>query len=591
MQYLSDRPAGPSGGRVECTACGKTLDPLRAGHVAIFNSQFHFFCDRAVCRARFVGKTEIVKLEPTPAPTPVRRDLDAVLPPVRAAVSSSHETEVPERLAIDDPADLTEPIESLILEPPIAEVEGERRDVGALLVALTLIAGVLTMALELAGPTRLVQAARVVLLAVGTAALFGRAFTSTSDPSKPHRLVTSLAPLAATALAGASLLAGRVALTAQATFLAGTVLTVAAVNLWLVGAAERRVDKSRRWLMQRLNVPGRRVTGEVTAISPKEVSFDLRPSEHLVVEAGESVPVDLVIVEGEVEVLPCVGPPMRVRRQPGDPVVAGSRVVHGHLRGVCTWAGDERALARPMLAAARRADVHADLPRLARRLAERWAVVVTVIAAIGAVLLGHRLSDVSLAVVAVYAAFGNVAVGSLAALAVALGVDAALRRGVVYNTADGWEKCSRVTAAVFCARGTLLKGEPELVEIEVFERGQRGASASSASSSLRASAEHVLALAAGALAAERNPVAVALRRAARDRGLAAAPVRNTRSHAGFGVVAVGQSGEAVCVGSRALLLERKISVAVAEQKIYELETSGRTVVLVARAGRLLGLCA
>jgi P-type E1-E2 ATPase len=182
-------------------------------------------------------------------------------------------------------------------------------------------------------------------------------------------------------------------------------------------------------------------------------------------------------------------------------------------------------------------------------------------------------------------------VGSLAALAVALGVDAALRRGVVYNTADGWEKCSRVTAAVFCARGTLLKGEPELVEIEVFERGQRGASASSASSSLRASAEHVLALAAGALAAERNPVAVALRRAARDRGLAAAPVRNTRSHAGFGVVAVGQSGEAVCVGSRALLLERKISVAVAEQKIYELETSGRTVVLVARAGRLLGLCA
>jgi cation transport ATPase len=269
-----------------------------------------------------------------------------------------------------------------------------------------------------------------------------------------------------------------------------------------------------------------------------------------------------------------------MRRQPGDPLVAGSRITQGQLRGNCTWVGDDRALARSMLAPTRRSDIHADLPRLSRAVAERWAIGVTVVATVAAVLLGRSLSEVALASVAVYAAFGNVAVGSLAGLAVALGVDAALRRGIVYNTAPGWEKCSRVTASVFCARGTLLKGEPELVEIEVFDRGGRGGST-----------EGVLALAAGALASERNPVAVALRRAARDRGLSPEAVRNMRSHPGLGVVAVGQSGEAVSVGSRALMLERKISVAVAEQKIYELETSGRTVVLVARSGRLIGLCA
>jgi cation transport ATPase len=172
-------------------------------------------------------------------------------------------------------------------------------------------------------------------------------------------------------------------------------------------------------------------------------------------------------------------------------------------------------------------------------------------------------------------------VGALAGLGVAAGARQALGRGVIYNTAAAWETCSRVTAAVFCARGTLLKGEPELVEIEVFDRGRRGS----------ASAERVLALAAGAMSAERNPVAMALRRATRDKGMAPEALRNPRSHAGHGVTAVGADGEAVAVGSRALMLERKISVAVAEQKIYELEASGRTVVLVARSGRLIGLSA
>jgi P-type E1-E2 ATPase len=39
------------------------------------------------------------------------------------------------------------------------------------------------------------------------------------------------------------------------------------------------------------------------------------------------------------------------------------------------------------------------------------------------------------------------------------------------------------------------------------------------------------------------------------------------------------------------LLERQLSVAAAERMIHELESGGRTVVLVAEAGRLVGLCA
>jgi Cu+-exporting ATPase len=589
MMEATGTPAGPSGGKVSCSGCGAPLDPLRAGHVAIFASQFHFFCNRNICRQQFVGETPIasevvVEVNDSALDRETsqrkRAELEARFPPVRAAAASIPDESVPERISVDETRDIIEPVaarsavmDEVDIDPP------ERREVGLLLVALSLIAGVLTMALELADDTRLVSVARVVLLVVGSSALLGKALTARPDASRPHWLVVIVAPLLASVVATWALLAGG-DVVARAAFLGGTVLTVAAVNLWLVGLAARPVRAGRRWVERRLDVPARRVVGEPTQLSQKEVAYDLQPGEHVLVESGEAVPVDLVIVEGEVEVVPPVGSVTRLRRKPGDTVVAGSRVTQGQLRGEATHTGDDRSIARPVLAGPRRSDVHSELPRLSRSIAERWAPVAAVFAGAVFALFGWSAIETGMVVVSVYAAFGNVAVGSLSALSIARGVRHALGRGVIYNDAAAWDGCARVTAAVFCARGTLLRGEPELVEIEGFERGARSISA-----------DAVLSIAAGALSSEANPVAIAVRRAARARKLAASPVRNARSIEGRGVTAVAATGESLVVGGRTLLLEKSVSVAAAESRIYELEAAGRTMVLVARAGRLIGLLA
>jgi P-type E1-E2 ATPase len=57
------------------------------------------------------------------------------------------------------------------------------------------------------------------------------------------------------------------------------------------------------------------------------------------------------------------------------------------------------------------------------------------------------------------------------------------------------------------------------------------------------------------------------------------------------VTAVASDGQALVVGSRALMLRERVSVAVAEPKINELEATGRTVLLVALGGRLVGVIA
>ncbi len=575
----TNSPAGPRGPQVSCSGCGAPLDPLRAGHVAIFDARFHFFCSYHRCRARYLGQPESEAPRPVVA-APRSHSLNAVLPAVRAAPVAVMGDSVPAPLITDDASDFIEPIIEPVLSEAPPESSPERRELGFVLVALTLIAGALTMALELGGATRMLRVSRTVLLGVGTCSLMGRALTMRRDPAHAHRSLVFLGSLLATVAAGWALMAGTAAQSERASFLAGTVLTVAAINLWLIDLAAHSVEAGRRWVAQQLDVPGRRVADDVHAPGPKVLTLDVEPGEHVVVEAGETVPVDLEIVSGDVEVLPWVGALTPIRRRPGEMVVAGSRVTHGQLRGVCKWAGDDRALARPVLAEARRADIHSVLPRFGRLVAERVAPAAAIVLGAGFAFLGWGALDVAMVVVAIYAAIGNIAVGSLASLAVARGVRSALLRGVVYNSAQAWDACSRVTAAVFCARGTLLRGEPELVEIEVFQH----------TSTLGADDE-VLALAAGALAAERHPAAIAVRRAAADRELLPQAVRNVRSLDGQGVMAVAATGEELCIGTRNLLLQRRTSVAVAEQKIYELETAGRTVMLVAKAGRVIGLLA
>ncbi len=596
---LSDAPAGPSGGAVVCSACGAQIDPLRAGHVAIFDAAFHYFCNYSLCRARFLAAA---RQAPPDERTSGRGgpDLDQgrlsetarkgaaaasiatpLTEPVRGAERFLGASTVPEPMRLDEHADLIEPVVQPVLSDEMpAEGPSARREVSMLLVALTLIAAVLSLALELGENGRLVRVARVVLLLVGSLALFGGAITRRSSPAMPHWLVAVAAPLFATVVAMWALLAGSATQSARASFLAAIVVGVAALNSWLVQIVRQPVRAGRRWVQAQLNVPGRRMN-EGAGPASRALSFDIQAGDTVLVEPEEIVPVDLEVLEGDVEVHPWIGATTRVRRSESDFVVAGSRVVQGQLRGRCTRVGRERALARPLLCDTRRADIHADVPKLARAIAQRWAFLIAVVAGVVFALLDWGPIDVAMVAVAVYAAVGNLVVGGLASLVVARGVQAALSRGVVYNDASAWERSAKVSGAVFCARGTLVRGEPELAEIEVISR--RGSNGPTS--------DEVLTLAASALAAQRAPVAVALRRAARDRGLSLNAVRNPRSYPGLGVHAVAGNGEPVCVGSRGLMLQRRISVAVAEQTIYELESSGRTVVLVARAGRLCGVLA
>ncbi|MGC4070739.1 MAG: hypothetical protein QM784_39915 [Polyangiaceae bacterium] len=243
------------------------------------------------------------------------------------------------------------------------------------------------------------------------------------------------------------------------------------------------------------------------------------------------------------------------------------------MRLIVSSTGNDRAWARVTLDDRRRADLYSQTARLGRLIAERGAPV-----AAGAAALLTFASNLSIwqilgSAIAAQAAFAQLPLAEVGAYWVARTVHLALNRGVVLRTPEAIDTAGRVTAAVFCARGTLLLGEPEIACIEAF--GQL-------------TPQRVLELAAGAQMAPRIPRP---RQSSEQPGSAvcdrmryvlttAAPVSASPR--------LLPTGNRWIVGSRGLMLREHVSVALAEQKISDLEALGQTVLLVAVGGRTRG---
>ncbi|WP_437317201.1 HAD-IC family P-type ATPase [Sorangium sp. So ce385] len=627
----ASRAAGPAVAPLPCSGCSKLIDPLRAGHVAIFDQRFHYFCN-ARCRHVFLGEASPAPGDARPAGPAAHgapllgapaRGISPVAPPVAAGPHAaapraeparagaddgaarlaeldapivdafppvSLDERLPDLPVLDDDRALLEPIGNTILsEEPQRYEAVEARDIGALLLVLAIIAGTLAVALTLAGDAKLVIGARIVLATVSAGMLLGRAATTARDATDPHP-APMLAPVLGGLVAAVWALFGEDrALAAEAASLAGVIATASAISAWLIESARHRVFAERAWIASVLATPARRPPG-AWAPSPAPADralprgddgaaegelYELRPGEGAQVDAGDVVPVDLVVTGGDVEVLPWIGATTPARRRDGDPVIAGATVVRGRLVGACTFSGGDRAVARVLLDARRRADALAPIAQASRALTERWAIGAAAIGALSAFVAGRTPVEIAMTAAAVLAALATAITASIASVHVARGILLGLRRGIVYKSADAWDRAGKVSVAVFCARGTLLLGEPELAELEAT--GQK------------LTPGDVLALAAGAERTEEHPVATAIVRAARARGLRPDGVRNPNFHPGLGVTAVTSSGEELCVGNRALMLEQRISIAAAESRVAELEALGRTVVLVAVGARLVGL--
>jgi cation transport ATPase len=545
-----------------CETCGTPVDPLRAERVAYIRERFRYFCS-AACRERFDNR-----VTPIPTPrlhTPKPSSSPFAAPPV---VDSGHATaravaEVAREPSRPPPRPRPEP-------PPLDRSVVPAPGAGGLLLGVAGLGSALSLGLVLAGDSRVVLAARVILAAVACAAFVTERTTSARDASDLHPASSSIAPVAASGISWAALLFGD-PLAGDAATLTSVIIALAALGAALLKRVRRPLDAERERIADGIDGKCRRVVDE-DVVDVRTI--DLRPGEEILVERDEVVPADVAITAGDGAVLPWLDAKTPRSVTEGDVLVAGARVVEGRLRAIVGWAGSDRAWLRLTSDPRRRADLHASLARNARLFAERGAPLAAGLGALTAFAAGLDGIETLLVAVAVHAACAYPVTAGAAARRVAEAVLACLRRGVAFRSADALDRAGRVSTVVFCARGTLLLGEPDVASIEALGDSE---------------ASDVLALVAGAESSEQRPLATAVLRAARARNVRPDAIRSPRVHAGLGVTAIASSGQPLVVGSRALALQERVSVAIAERRITELEALGQTVLLVALGGKLVGL--
>ncbi|HEY3819439.1 MAG TPA: HAD-IC family P-type ATPase [Polyangiaceae bacterium] len=576
------------------------MDPLRAGHVAVLQGRFRYFC-RAECKQSYLraeGRPleEDVATQRPPEVEALRDELlarngatngtnghaapshmrpKAPSTPTAAVASvppPSFDAEEPPELAPLSRTTLLSADLPALSSPRRASPRTDRRIDGALPVldALGMVAGGVVPALGLLGASA--EVVRVPLVLGAFAALGARLMLVRRDPADPHPLVVlgpTLGAVGATCWAWATHDAHATAIAVMAGLACAAALAVE----MLVDRMRVRIVAARERIEDALEVRTRAVHGEEAVSMP---ACEVRPGEQVLVEAGELVGVDATVTAGEARVVPWLDANVDVVKREGDPVAAGARVVSSRLRMMTTWSGRERAWVKLLSTPALRVDVAAPTARALRLTVERGSPVAALLVGIAAFSANATPVQILAAMCAGATAFGAKAVVSLVALNFARAQLEALSRGITYKDARAFERSASVSVAVFSARGTVLLGEPEIVAIEPIGSGD---------------VERVLSLAAGAETASNHPFAAAILRAARTRGVPADHVRNATVHAGLGVTALASTGERLVVGGRAIMLEEKIGVAVTDARASELEALGRSVLLVALGDRLVGLIA
>lgn len=574
---MTEAPAaGKAGGMRPCSTCNAPVDPLRAERVAIFDDRFRYFCS-AACREHF---------DPLKTRTPLPRE--------SSGSESYRQDTAPAESVVERPSlgptalgELEAPLElwggdgeqgvsddelQALAEGSLPSAPEAPPAVGSLLLALSAVASALGIALALAGNSAVALTARLILAAVAGFALTAEALLGHREKSEIHPFALIVGPIGSLTVAAFAYFT-RAEQTGSAINLSALIILAAALMVLAVRRSALPVELERQLIGTELDGPGRRVTGEQVSMVR---SLDLCPGEEIIVEAGEIVPVDASVTAGTALVSPWRGASVRAEKGKGDVVVGGARVLQGRLRAVVGWTGHDRAWIRLSNDPHRRADLHATLARSGRVFTERLSGFATAAAALAAFAGDITWVELGMLVASVQATLSSPAITTLPALWVARAILEGLRRGIAFRTAESFDRAAKVSTLTFCARGTVLLGEPEVANIDAFGAYRP---------------LDVLALVAGAESGARHAIGSAVLRAARARGVRPDGVRSPTPLPGLGTTAVASSGQLLVVGSRALMLREHVSVAAAESLITDHEAAGQSVLLVALGGRLVGLLA
>lgn len=296
--------------------------------------------------------------------------------------------------------------------------------------------------------------------------------------------------------------------------------------------------------------------------------WELEPGDTVIVKNGEQVPVDGTVISGNggVDEAQITGESVPAEKSAGSQVFAGTWLRAGLLRIEAMGIGSDSTLAKII----HRVEDAQDDKAKTQTFMEKFSAWYTPGVMIFALIIGLVTQNVELALTLLVIGCPGALVISIPVSIVA-GIGRAAKDGVLIKGGEYLETAARVDTVVVDKTGTLTNGRPELTDVESLDPAY--------------TQDDILLLAARAETASEHPLADAIIRGAKNRGLVVEPVELAEPIAGQGIRA-DVDGRVVAVGSAKLLND------VADQsRILELNERGRTAMFVGLDGRAIGIVA
>ena len=233
----------------------------------------------------------------------------------------------------------------------------------------------------------------------------------------------------------------------------------------------------------------------------------LRVGDHVLVRAGETIPIDGRIIKGaaSLDESMVTGESLPVRKTEGAQIIGGTVNLDGFIEVETTAIGSETLLARIIRLVASAQSSKAPVQALVDRISAVFVPVVLVIAlitGIGWILAGISLESALINAVSVLVIACPCALGLATPTAILAATGIAARHGILIKDAAALERAASVTHLVFDKTGTLTEGKPVLTALESDDVASLLATAAA----LEAGSTHPLAHAIRSEAQKRNLV-------------------------------------------------------------------------------------
>lgn len=315
--------------------------------------------------------------------------------------------------------------------------------------------------------------------------------------------------------------------------------------------------------------------------SERDVPLDsVKAGDRLRVRPGEKIPVDGIVLEGgsSVDESMITGEPMPVEKQKGDGVTGATVNSTGSLIMRAERVGSETLLAQivRMVADAQRS--RAPIQKLADQVAAYFVPVVVGAAVLTFVIWGvwgpePRLAHALVNGVAVLIIACPCALGLATPMSIMVAMGRGATAGVLFKNAEAIEQLRKVDTLVVDKTGTLTEGKPTLVSMETGDD---------------VDAQALLRFAATLERGSEHPLAAAIVKGARERGIALGAADGFESMTGQGVRG-RVDGYEVVLGNRKLLEEIGVESGRFAERADALRAEGQTVVFVAVNNKIAGL--